>query len=341
MSSNLRKKVFSGFIAIAVAAIAVTTPVVAANAARLKVSTLNFDFNTAGNLANDFATYVSSAQSGTITQSTTGGIGNTGAITADLTQRTNAVVEPNANYSMGPVGAKYTFSGYMQSTGGSGYSGFGFTTLDANSTNVNDSTGSEGVFRPIDALGVSVHGGGFIFHNGSTDYSSNWNQSSDSGGIHVVKSFNNGDLIGSSSTSPDLWYKVIYSITKTAATKFKSHLEVWPARADGTLIGTTADAIFEVPDQVNATINTSSELASYINFSGLRVTAFDNFSTTVVGATITGAPAGSVTEEGSSGGGLAATGGNLDNLLLLASGAIATIWLGLALVGVRRKDARN
>ncbi|MFM5952273.1 MAG: hypothetical protein ACKOOE_06775 [Micrococcales bacterium] len=338
MKSTFAKRVLNCTLAVAVAAVAVAAPVSAANAARLKVTTLNFDFNTAGNLANDFTYYVDPGRPGTITQEATGGIGDSGTIAADLNQRTNAVIEPNANYTMGPVGAKYIFSGYMQSTGGSGYSGFGFTTLDANSTN-SAVTGS--AFRQTDALGVSVHGGGFIFHNGATDLNVSWGNTTDGGGIHVVKAYaGNDDLIGNSANSPDVWYKVIYSITKTSTTKFKSRVEVWPANSDGTLRTSTAAAIFEAPDLVNQTINNSSELASYISFSGLRVTKFDNFSTTVVGANIVGAPAGSVTEQPETPA-LANTGSNSDNLLLLASSAIATIWMGLALVGVRRKDTRN
>ena len=336
MKSTFAKRVLNCTLAVAVAAVAVAAPVSAANAARLKVSTLTFNFNTAGSLANDFTTYVDPGQLGTITQSTTGGIRNSGAIAADLVENTNAVIEPNANYSMGPVGAKYVFSGYMQSTGGSGYSGFGFTTLDANATN-SRVTGS--AFRQTDALGISVHGGGFIFHNGSTDLDSNWNRTVDGGGIHVVQAYTDGDLIGVSANSPDTWYKVIYSIERTSTTEFNARVEVWPANSDGTLRTSTPAAIFEAPGLVNPTISESTELASYINFSGFRVTKFDNFSTTVIGANITGAPAGSVT--GDDANGLANTGGNSDNLLLLASSAIATIWMGLALVGVRRKDARN
>lgn len=352
MKNTIAKRIANGLLASAIAAVAITAPSVAANAARLKVSTLNFDFNTAGNLANDFTTYVDTSYPGNLVQSPNGGIGDTGAIAADDSLRTYGVIEPNANYTMGPVGAKYVFSGYMKSIGGSGYSGFGFTTLDATANNVEQVNGSS--FRPTDALGISVHGGGFIFHNGADDYSGSWSQSGDNGNIHTVTAYaGNGDLLDDQNPEvPDHWYKIIYSISKTSSTKFTSRVEVWPSSADGTLLNTTASAIFEVADQVNPVINNSSELASYINFSGYRVTRFDNFSTKVVGATITGAPAGSVTEEpdpstggetdgNTDGESLANTGASSDKALVLGLTALATIWAGISLVGIRRKESRN
>lgn len=346
MKNTFGKRAAGTAIASTIALAAILVPSVAADAARLKVSTLVFDFNTAGNLANDFTSYVAA---GTLDQTADGGIGNTGAIApAGNGTNTNAVVEPNANYSMGPVGAKYTFTGYMKSEGSSGYSGFGFTTLDANASGVDDTKGSM-VFRPHDALGISVHGGGFIFHNGDVDYEGGWTGAS--GDITTVVAYDpskypgaGGDLIGDANVSPDLWYKIIYSIEKTSATNFKSRVEVWPARVDGTLLYTTASAIFEVATQSNQAISASTELASYINFNGYRMTKFDNFSTTVVGAKISGAPAGSVTEEAdptettSTGGGdLANTGASNDSLPMIIGG-LGAIVAGLVLA-LRRKSA--
>lgn len=341
MTSNFASKALKFAAAATVAIVAISAPTAAANAARLKVSILNFDFNTAGNLSNDFTTYIDSGTPGTITQSANGGINDSGAISAtDDGSATNAVVEPNANYSMGPVGAQYVFSGFMKSTGGSGYSGFGFTTLEANAQNVGTTSGSSGVFKPADALGISVHGGGFIFHNGATDYEGGWDQGSDSNGIHAVKAYTDGgDLIGDPASNSSLWYKVVYSIKKTSSTQFTGRVEVYFANADGTLVSPTAKAIFEVPGMVNSTVNNSTELASYINFSGFRVTKFDSFSTKVIGANITGAPSGSVTEESTTP--LANTGGNGESLMLLSAVALFTAFLGFVLMNLGRKKTEN
>lgn len=282
-----RAVTITSVIAISVAAIMGS----AADAApRLKVSTLSFDFNTPGALASDFSTYL---DTGTLIQSANGGIDDTGAIAPDPLNSTNATVQPNANYSMGPVGAKYNFSGYMRSLGNSGYSGFGFTSLDNTSDNVCGCV-ANGVFRPKDAFGISVHGGGWELHNGSVDYSGSW---SGSGGLATdLKTFD-GDLIGNTSVSPSSWYKLVFILEKTSTTEFSVHFEVWAANADGSLINPTYEAAFEKTGLVNSTINSATELSSYINFSGWRMTQFDNFSTTVVGSKITGAPAGSLTEE--------------------------------------------
>ena len=284
MFSKTAKRVATGLFASVLAVALVAAPA----SARLKVTTLHFDFNTPGALATDFTTYVAT---GTLVQGANGGIGDSGSIQPDQVNRTNAVVEPNANYTLGPIGAKYVFSGFMKSEGSSGYSGFGFTALDNNSTNVCDCV-ADGVFRPNDAFGVSVHGGGWELHNGSVDYSGSWNGSG--GTLTDVKTFNNGDLIGNATVSPDLWYKLVFSLTKTSATDFTVRFEVWAANADGTLRSSTADAIFEKTGLQNAGISAATELSSYINFSGYRMTKFDNFATEVTGATIKGAPAGSV-----------------------------------------------
>lgn len=288
MKISMLKRIGAGVLASSLALVAFTATT--AEAARLKVSTLTFDFNTPGALATDFSTYI---QSGTLVQSATDGLAGSGSISPDQVNQTNATVQPNANYSMGPIGSKYTFSGFMKSQGSSGYSGFGFTALDNTAANVDDSIA--GVFRPLDAFGVSVHGGGWELHNGADNYEGNW---AGSGGTATdVKTFSGGDLIGNASVSPDNWYKIVFVLNKTAATKFSVRFEVWAANADGTLRSNEADAIFEKADLSNPGISAATELSSYINFSGYRMTQFDNFQTTVVGAKISGAPAGSVTEE--------------------------------------------
>jgi len=131
------------------------------------------DFNTAAQLTTKFNSYISA---GTVGWGSTGGISGTGAIHA-ADGDSFAVFAAKSSYSLGPVGSSYAFSAYLDSEGGAGYSGVGFTSLVPSASTDNASLGS-GVFRPTDALGVSVHGGGFIFHNGTTDYSGSWGGSS-------------------------------------------------------------------------------------------------------------------------------------------------------------------
>jgi hypothetical protein len=156
----------------------------------------------------------------------------------------------------------------MKSTGNNGYSGMGFSATP--------SSAGGSYYRPNDALGISVHGGGFIFHNGATNYSASWN-SNDGGGITAVtKSTEISDLLNNGSA--DKWYKVFFKVEVLADSKFTLRVEVWPASADGTLLRSgAADAIYEVRSISNATISSAATIKSYISYAGYRVTYFDNF----------------------------------------------------------------
>ena len=324
--------------AISLAVVATLTPATMASASG--TSTLNFNFDTAGQLNKDFTHYVSY---GTVDQSSNGGINDTGAITTH-DESAGAVFQPKASYTIGPVGSTYSFAALMRSVGNGGYSGFGFT---ATTPSAGNDTDQYGPFRPVDALGVSVHGGGFVFHNGNIDTNGSWQ--SGGGDVNQITAYNDFDLLNSG--SPDKWYKIIYTITRSSETEFTTRVEVWSANADGTLIRPGgADAIYEMVNQENATILNSTRLYSYISFSGYRVTFFDNFQTTVSGgAEIVGAPAGSVTgdqaEEFATDNGntddsesLAGTGTNDAEIMTLGSMALAALWIGMAVLGARRRS---
>lgn len=231
-----------------------------------------YDFNTANQLANNFdATLGAGYSSSNYSQTLTGGISNTGAINAPATL--NAVFASKLSYSLGSVGSKYTFSAFLKSEFNSGYSGMGFSAAPA-------TAGGRSQYRPNDALGISAHGGGFIFHNGADDYASNW-QSPSSGSITAVKSATINDLLNSGSA--DKWYKVIFIVEVLASSKFNIRVEVWPSSNTGTLLRGTADAIFEARNLANSAISSATTLKSYINFSGYRVSYFDNFNVDLAG----------------------------------------------------------
>jgi len=235
-------------------------------------TSISFDFDSNGQLTNGFNSYVSY---GTIVQSATGGIGNSGAINVS-SQSADGVFTSKASYSIGPVGSSYTFSAFMQSVGNGGYSGMGFTSLAPAAGNVT----SNPAFRPSDALGISVHGGGFIFHNGTNNPSGSWNQ--DNAGIVTIKKSSSFDLLNSG--SPSRWYKVFLIITRDSATTFDMRVEVWPSNADGTLIRPSeADAIFELQNQTNSTLTNAASIRTYLNFSGNRVYYFDNYQVALAG----------------------------------------------------------
>jgi uncharacterized repeat protein (TIGR02543 family) len=240
-------------------------------------TSIDFNFNTAGQLTSEFNAFQAAGTN--ITQSATGGIGNSGAIYAGSSA--SAVFATKSTYSLGATGSTYEFSAYLKSVFNSGYSGMGFTSVNNPSTGTNN---VGGITRPSDALGISVHGGGFIFHAGSSDYSGAWGQTS-SGAIVAVKSSTIGDLLNSGSA--DKWYLTKLKIERLADNKFKMRVEVWSANADGSLIRPNeADAIFEITNLSNSTITSAPSISSYVSFSGSRVEYFDGFSVNLTGSTV-------------------------------------------------------
>jgi len=264
-------------VAMAVLALAVS-PLVSLETSPAKASlSVSYDFNTDGVVASDFNLTGSG-----VSQTSSGGISNSGAILAPSSA--NAVYASKSSYSLGPVGSTYVFETFLESIGNSGYSGVGFT---ASSPAV--ATGGS-VYRPSDAIGISVHGGGYVFHNGQTDVFGNWG--SDTAGITTIKKSAIGDLLNNG--SPQDWYKVVFKIVRDSLTTFDTRIEIWPSDSSGVLLRPEeADAIFEWNDISNPDIVNAPAIYSYFNFSGYRVRHFDDFSVNLSGgATVvqSGAP---------------------------------------------------
>jgi len=233
----------------------------------------SYDFNTAG----DLTAYFNGVGPGvaSVTQSLTGGLNNSGALIVPLST-VNAVYSSREGYSIGPVGSTYTFSTFIKSEGNSGYSGVGFTTASP------ADPGSVTVYRPNNSLGVSVHGGGFEIHNGGINYSGSWG-SANSAPISAVTIAPSacGDLINSPSPtcgSPDKWFKIVFRIERATVDTFDLRVEVWPSDVDGTLrYPEAATAVFEVRGVGSNHVRDAPQLFAYFNFSGVRVTAFDDY----------------------------------------------------------------
>ncbi len=237
-----------------------------------------YNFNTSNQLTNLFNGVGPGLSS--VTQQAAGGLGNSGSIAVPLNSSVDAVYTTKDGYSLGPIGSSYVFESFIKSEGNGGYSGVGFTTTSPTTAS------SVTVYRPNVVLGISVHGGGFVFHNNGTNYDGNWNQSS-SGSITSIRSSTTcTDLINSTSTtcgSPDRWYKLVFKVTRANTSVFDMRVEIWPANVDGTLRYSTATAIFEVNGVTNTSIASAAQLFSYFNFSGTRVTRFDNYSVNLAG----------------------------------------------------------
>ncbi len=228
-----------------------------------------YDFNTSGQLTLYF-----NGSNSNVTQPLSGGIGNTGSILV-ANVPTNQVFTTKEGYAIGAIGSTYTFSSYIRSVYNSGYSGLGFT---------NTSPSTQGTYaNAAQSLGISVHGGGFEFHNGSTNYSGSWDQAT-AGSITAITQSSIFDLLNNGSASN--WYKIIFRVTRTGTSTFTMRVEVWPSDANGTLLFSTASAIYEVANVTNTTLASAPLLYSYFAFNGQRVDRFDNYGVDLVGSTV-------------------------------------------------------
>ncbi|WP_193702249.1 hypothetical protein [Flavobacterium haoranii] len=224
-----------------------------------------YDFNTPGDLSEFFTR--GNTNTTNITQSTNTGLGSTGAVNIGNASAYE-VYTTKQGYSNGGIGSVYEFSTFIKSEYNSGYSAIGFTSVSAqphaNSGN------------PAVCLGVSVHGGGFIFYNNSTADYGDWQY----GGVVNASIF---DLLNYG--SPDKWYKIVLKITAQANSAYHLRLEIWPSDASGNLLYGSASAVQE-RTFTNTSIANSSVLYSYFGFGGYRVSNFDNYSMNLQGSTV-------------------------------------------------------
>ena len=265
-------------LALAVVATLVATLFVGAPASWASVS-LSYDFNTAGQVDANFNKYVAS---GSITQASSGGIGDSGAI--NLTTADGVYASKKA-FSIGPVGSTYVFTAFMQSSGNSGYSGMGFTSAAPSAGTAGYD--SHGVFRPNDALGLSVHGGGFEFNDAATSVSGDWVQTGTNSGVTAVTSSPIGDLLNNGSAVE--WYKVVLTAERNSPTTFDMNLKVFPTDVNGNTLNTSGSAStspsaeFNFNDRVATDLINAPVIYAYFNFSGTRVYNYDNFSVNLGG----------------------------------------------------------
>jgi hypothetical protein len=232
---------------------------------------ISYNFNTAGELAANFNNYVSS---GTIAQLGSGGINDSGDV--DIDGSANGVFASKAGFSIGPVGSTYVFTSHVRSVGGDGYSGMGFTTT------IPDSTNASGYpYRPDDALGISVHGGGFVFSDGAHNYESNWDAGGMNAAINSVTTYPAVTLLENGSASK--WFFVRFTATRDTLTTFDTKVEVWPCDASGANYNSDPSAVFEFNDRAATALINAPVIYAYFNLSGNRVYDFDDFTVNLDG----------------------------------------------------------
>jgi len=79
------------------------------------------------------------------------------------------------------------------------------------------------------------------------------------------------------------WYKIELIVTRISETTFDMKLSAWPSDSNGALASVEPSVVFELNDQTSPTLLAAPTISSYINFSGFRVTNFDDFSAVLGG----------------------------------------------------------
>ena len=248
-------------------------------------SNYTFDFNTPGQLA---AQFTGTGQTGNVSQSTNTGMNGTGAIT--VVQETNAVYVTKQGYTIGGAGSVYEFTTYMKSVWNSGYGGVGFTT-DYNATFAADA-------YPTNSIGISVHGGGYIFNSGSTTSSGSW---SVSGGAP-------SDLLNSGSS--DQWYKIVYTITQKANSVFDVTVKVYSVYNNYSLVRPGPDAT-QTTSFTNISMAGSNIIYAYFCFGGSRISNFDDYTIRLTNSSVIQSGCPIVTGTATQSGGNIALSGNV------------------------------
>lgn len=206
-----------------------------------------FDFNDSNQLLTDFT------QGGTsklITQTAKTGIGNSG--TVNVSGETNEVFTSKQGYSIIGKGSHYEFKTYFKSEYNSGYGGIGFTS--------NPNASHYFYAAPNEGLGVSLHGGGYIFTSGLITESGSWDHE---------------DLLNSA--SPDKWFLAILSIDLLGNSNFEMTVSIYPANEDGTLLDTIDPMESKTWKVQNKAMANSKIIHAYFSFGGHRITNFDNY----------------------------------------------------------------
>jgi len=214
--------------------------------AQSQVSTV-FDFNTSNQLLTEFT---QGGNSKLITQSSKDGIGGSGTI--NVLGETDEIFTSKQGYSITGKGAHYEFKTYFKSEYNSGYGGFGFTS--------NPNAKHHFYAAPSEGLGISVHGGGYIFNSGLTAESGKWT---------------NEDVLNS--TSPDKWYLAVLSIDLLGNSYFDMTVNIYPSNDDGTLLDPNNPIETKTWKVQNKAMANSRVMYAYFAFGGHRITNFDNY----------------------------------------------------------------
>ncbi|WP_298948888.1 MBG domain-containing protein, partial [uncultured Polaribacter sp.] len=241
-------------------------------------NTSAIEFNSSSDL-NNFYTDGNQSNGGEILPryETSGGLFNSGYLRVNDNNSSKDIDEvfiSKQGYSNSGVGSVYKFSIYFKSNG-VGYGGLGFQIPESNGTL---NTTAQGLYARSNGkvLGISFHGGGYIWHNGTTNSPSNWQPINGSSGLtqHFDKN-GNGTI-----EEEEKWLFAELTIENLSESNFKLSFKSYKSNVDGELHGiNTSESI----TYANANFQDANILHSYFAVGGNRISHLDRYSVNLSG----------------------------------------------------------
>ena len=232
-----------------------------------------FEFNSAGDLSSNF--YNDGSQSyGSETLprfESSGGLDNGGYIRVNDNSSSVDVDEvfiTKQGYSNGGVGSNYTFSTYFKSNG-VGYGGLGFQIPNSDGSLT---TAAQGQYARSTGkvLGISFHGGGYIWHNGVNNESLYWDPVN--GGSGLSRYY---DKNGNTNFEDDeKWLYAELTIKNISTNNFEVTFKSYKSNEDGTIysLNTSQTKTF-----INSDFQDADILHSYFAVGGKRISHIDRY----------------------------------------------------------------
>lgn len=220
-------------------------PIQQANAVNVLV-----DFNSTNDLTDKFTPNKVGAQ---FTNSSSGGIGNTGAIS--VPSGSTELWATKQGYTVTGAGDIYTFSAFFKIAVNSGYGGLGF--IAGSPVGSLDFSG-----QPAKGIGMAFHGGGGSFVNNQVHSNVSW--------------------------PPDLalntWYKMIFTVTAKGSNRYDLKFEIWNTDSNGNL--GTQKTEKTLNNVLNNDVGNASVISIFFSAAGNRMSYVDNFEMELEGGAV-------------------------------------------------------
>ncbi len=236
-------------------------------------TTSTYEFNTSTELSNNFYDDGDQSYSETLPRfQSTGGLNNSGYIKVNNDSNSEDVDEvfiSKQGYSNGGVGSIYKFSIFFKSDG-VGYGGLGFQIPESDES-LNTTAQGEYARSTGKVLGISFHGGGYLWHNGANNYPFNWDPV---GGVSgYLTRYHDQDENGVIWPSEEWLYGEL-TIENISTNNFKLTFTSYKSNEDSTIYSANTSQTITYN---NSDFQDADILHSYFAVGGSRISHIDRY----------------------------------------------------------------